>query len=110
MRTTTEADKIAYCRCMEQIKRRLGLIRALASGAVRTGDKGADAEFACLQLRKALELLAFAALSVNKGCHEKLRKNFETEWRAKRILERLRQAHPDFYPVPLIPSSQGPGR
>jgi hypothetical protein len=108
--TTTHADKIAYCNCMEQVKRRLRLTRTLTSGAVRTGDEGADAEFACLQLRKALELLAFAALSANRECYAKVRADVENEWRAKQILDRLRQKHPDFYPVPVVRVSQGPGR
>ncbi len=38
--TTMDADKIAYCNCMEQVKRRLRLIRAITTGRVSTGDAG----------------------------------------------------------------------
>ncbi len=107
---TTDGDKIAYCNCMEQIKRRLRLIRVVTSGAVQTGDEGADAEFACLQIRKTLELLAFAALSANRERYLQVRADVGNEWRAKRILDRLRHLAPDFYPKPVVPVSLGPGR
>jgi hypothetical protein len=107
---TSNADKMAYCGCMEQIKRRLRLTRDAVSGVIQTGDEGADAEFACLQLRRALELLAFAALSANRECYARVRADVENEWRAQQILKRLGQMHHDFYPVPVIPVVQGPGR
>ena len=110
MATTSEADKVAYCNCMEQVKRRLRLIRLETTGGIRTGDEGADAEFACLQVRRALELTAFATLAANRERYSQIRADVENEWRAKRILDRLKQLHPDFYPVPVSPNRVGPGR
>ena len=108
--TTTDADKLAYCSCMEQIKRRLGIINSLTSRRVTTGDEGADGEFCCLQIRKVLEQLAFASLAASRARYAEVHKKFDREWRAKQILERLRDLHPDFYPVALFPSPNGPGR
>jgi hypothetical protein len=110
MAKTTEADKVAYCNCMEQVKRRLRLIRLATTGGIRTGDEGADAEFACLQVRRALELTAFATLAANRERYSEIRADVENEWRAKRILDRLKQLHQDFYPVPVSPNRIGPGR
>jgi len=95
---------------MEQVKRRLRLIRLATTGRIRTSDEGADAEFACLQLRRALELTAFATLAANRERYSEIRVDVENEWRAKRILDRLTQLHPDFYPVPVSPTRVGPGR
>ncbi|HEX7408107.1 MAG TPA: hypothetical protein VF515_10740 [Candidatus Binatia bacterium] len=109
MATTTE-DTVAYCNCMEQVKRRLRLVAAITGGMLKTGDEGADAEFACLQLRKVLELIAFATLAANRERYSQARADVDKEWSAKRILERLARMNPDFYPVPVIPISKGPGR
>lgn len=87
---------------MEQVKRRLRVVRTIASGTARTGDDNADAEFACLQTRKALELIAFATLSANRERYAQVRADIAKEWRASKILERLRRMNPHFYPKPVI--------
>jgi hypothetical protein len=101
MPTTTDADKVAYCSCMNQVSRRLGIVRAITFGTVRSGDPNADAEFACLQLRKTLELVAFATLCANRERYAQIRADVGREWRATKILERLRKANADFYPQPV---------
>ena len=110
MGLTSDNDKVAYCNCMEQLKRRLGLVWGVTSGAVRTGDESADGEFVCLQLRKCLELIAFSALCAHREHYLRVRADLENEWRAKRILDRLSAIHADFYPQPVVPRSLGPGR
>lgn len=94
---------------MEQVKRRLPLIRSITTGNVRTGDEGADAELACLHLRRCLELIAFATLAANRERYSQIRADVENEWRAKRILDRLKQLNPDFYPVSVTPIRKSPG-
>jgi hypothetical protein len=108
--TTTEADKLAYCGCMDQVSRRLRLIAAIASGKVTTADESADAEFACLQLRKALEQVAYASLAASREAYSQVRPQVEREWNATRILERLEKIHPKFYPVPVSPVRLAPDR
>jgi hypothetical protein len=108
--TTSDADKLAYCSCMDQVTRRLRILEALYSGRVTTGDAAADGEFACLQLRKAVEQVAFAALAASRAAYARKRPQFASDWSAKRILAQVEALHPDFYPLPLIPQQLGPGR
>jgi hypothetical protein len=95
---------------MDQVSRRLRLIGAVASGAVSTGDESANAEFACLQLRKALEQVAYAGLAASRERYAEVRPQIDREWRATKILERLAKIHPGFYPQPVAPVRRGPNR
>jgi hypothetical protein len=108
--TTTDADKLAYCSCMDQVNRRLRILEGLYRGHVTTGDESADSELACLQLRKALEQVAFAALAASRAAYAQKRPQFASDWRAKAILAQVEAVHPDFYPLPLVPEKVGPGR
>jgi len=54
-----------------------------------------------VQLRKALELIAFASLTANKEKYSTAHANFALHWRAKEMLEALEKINPEFYPVPL---------
>ena len=110
MTSTTEADKRAYCRCMEQVKRRLRLLSAITEGKASVGDLSADGEFACLQIRKILEQVAFASLAASRSHYAKRRPNIEKEWSAKRIIQTLEKVHPDFYPRPVSSTRTGPKR
>ena len=94
---------------MEHIKQRLALVRSITTGAVSTGHEGFDAELACLQLRKTLELIAFAALTANRARYAEAHSDLTSTWSAKRILERLAQMHPDYYPVPMVFKDEEPG-
>lgn len=64
-------------------------------------------ESAILQLRKALELIAFAAIAPNKYEYEKFRNKAEShndyrkDFKASSILKALRKVNKDFYPIPL---------
>jgi hypothetical protein len=108
MPTTTKEDKQAYCSCMEQVKRRLALVRKVANGEIQTGDADANAEFICFQLRRILELIAFATLAANRDRYSQIRNDVENEWRSKHIFKKLREINPDFYPVPVIPTHVAP--
>jgi len=108
--TTSEADKLAYCRGMDQVSRRLQLISALVAGRITTGDESADAEIGCLQVRKALEQVAYASLAASRDTYSQARPQFEREWSATKILERLEKLHPDFYPVAVSPVRLNPNR
>ena len=58
------------------------------------------AESIALQIRKILELIALASLAANRTEYAKHRKNFQTDWNGKLILEALEKANPKFYPKP----------
>lgn len=95
------AAATAYCNCLESTKKRLQLIDRVIAGTLRVDDEGIDAEFVCLQLRRVLELLAFASISVHKEIYAQAHNDFATHWNAKRLLKKLENLHPDFYPQPV---------
>jgi hypothetical protein len=71
-----------------------------------------DLESAVLQLRKALETIAFAAIAPDKKQYEALRAkaldapDFTKDYHAKKIFFALSKVNKDFYPLPLIPGEK----
>src|SRR5687767_4269598 len=96
-----EAIKV-YCNCLQSAKKRLELIEAITSGRLRIDNESIDAEFACLQLRKSLELIAFASIAAHKGVYSQAHADFASHWNAKRLMGKLEKLHPDFYPTPAV--------
>jgi hypothetical protein len=96
-------DSSLYMKSMIQIRERLDTVMWLfASVNFLKHEAFFSTELIFLQFRKLLELLAFASLTVNKELYAKAHANFETHWRAKRMLEDLKKVNPDFYPWPLM--------
>lgn len=56
-------------------------------------------ELIFLQLRKSLELIAFASLAANKDAYAAVFPTFAEDWKAKRILEKIEKINPYFYPA-----------
>jgi hypothetical protein len=68
-------------------------------------------EASFLQLRKALELIAFASLAANRDAYAAAFPTFAEDWKAKRILEKIEKINPEFYPMALeAPQEIAPGR
>ena len=72
-------------------------------------------ESAVLQMRKALEAVAFASIAPNKDEYAKLRAkskdapDYTKDFNARKILQLLSNVNPDFYPKPIsAPISKGP--
>ena len=89
-----------YLRCMEEIKKRTEVVDGFLRRELTAKYLQTTVESICLQIRKILELIALASLVANKSEYEKLRKDFQKDWHAKRILETLDKANPNFYPRP----------
>ena len=89
-----------YADCMEEIKQRAEVVERFLRGEIHARCLQTTVEYMCLQIRKILELIALASLVANKSEYEKHRKNFHRDWNAKRILETLDKANPEFYPRP----------
>ena len=73
-------------------------------------------ESAILQMRKALEAVAFAAITPNKGQYAEYRaqaeknSDFTKDFNARSILQFLGKINPDFYPMPTsAPIAVSPG-
>ena len=89
-----------YADCMEEIKKRTEVVHGFLRRELHAKYLQTTVESICLQIRKILELIALASLVANKAEYEKQRKNFHRDWNAKRILETLDKANPQFYPYP----------
>jgi len=74
-------------------------------------------EAAVLQMRKALECVAYAAIAPNKKEYAEFRANAESQpdytkdFHAGKIMQLLAKINPDFYPKPVsAPINKGPGK
>ena len=90
-----------YCECMDLLKLRIDIVAQIASGKKTTGSLVPDQELCCLQLRKSLELIAFAGISANLDKYAELRPGFYRDWNGKRIFTTIKKINPDFYPIPI---------
>jgi hypothetical protein len=61
----------------------------------------AKTEMIFLQLRKALELVAFASLAANRDAYSGVHPTFGEDWNAKRILKKIEKINAEFYPMAL---------
>jgi hypothetical protein len=97
-----------YCNMMEEVKLRTRVIHAFAANTTNAVYKATTIESVYLQFRKILELIAFGSLVANESVYSTVYLDYAKEWRAKRLLERLEQVNPGFYPRPIdeVPSKQ----
>lgn len=98
-----KTDEQKYCDCMEEIKDRIGLLKALAAGKITTANRVFDSELAYLQFRKVLELIAFSSLIANKALYSSAHANFSNHWKAKDMLAAIEKLNANFYPVAVHP-------
>lgn len=90
-----------YVKGMAELRQRLGTVRAVLDGRIGTGNNTFDAELIFIQLRKALELIAFGSPCANRAQYSQVHRNFTQHWNAKRLLTDLEKVNPRFYPEPL---------
>lgn len=100
---------VKYCKCMEELKRRLNVINGIVTGHSPLGHEDFDGEIACLHLRKSLELIAFSSLSAHNEAYTQAYNDFYSNWNAKRLLSKIEKIHPGFYPKPVKFSQVGDG-
>jgi hypothetical protein len=90
-----------YINCMEEVRDRVNFAKAVGAHRITTGREVFDIELVFLQLRKILELIAFASLTAHKEKYSSAHEKFATHWKAKLMLRELEKINPDFYPVPI---------
>ncbi|RYD88409.1 MAG: hypothetical protein EOP50_19150 [Sphingobacteriales bacterium] len=56
-------------------------------------------ENCCLQIRKSIEVLAFASLVANKQAYASIDAKFHKEWNSMELMRRLNKLNPDFFPT-----------
>ncbi len=98
-----QAPAKMYCGLMEDVKNRVALVRRFTSGEVHLGSEQFAYECVSVQLRKVLELIAFASLCANKEKYAEAHSGFAKHWKAKLLLEAIERLHPGFYPRPMQP-------
>jgi len=86
---------------MEEAKLRLGLIQSILARSISVGREDFDAELIFIQLRKTLELIAFASMSANKTKYAEAYNKYSSHWNAELMLKDLERVNADFYPVPI---------
>jgi hypothetical protein len=105
-----EPDIGKYCYQMEEIKLRINVVSSFLYGQSSAVYAPATVECVCLQIRKILELIAFASLIANKEACTKVFAKVSKAWNAGELLKELERVNPDFYPVPVIEvASNEPG-
>ena len=96
-----EPNMEKYCDVMEEIKKRISVIDYYLRGA-HAVYMPPTVESVGLQLRKVLELIAFASLVANRDSYAAAYAKFASHWHAGRMLADLEQVNPDFYPKPVV--------
>ncbi|ELZ1262026.1 hypothetical protein SPN99_004270 [Vibrio fluvialis] len=92
-----------YLELLQEIKCRTHVITSLdISGNYPFHN--VNVELACLQIRRILELIAFASLTSNVELYSKEYEKFAKFWNAERMLRDMETVHPLFYPMPVYQS------
>lgn len=90
-----------YLNQMEELKVRLDVAGETLEAAYRDGAAISHHDLIALQLRKILELIAFASLSAHREPYIAAYADYAKHWNVKRLLRNLEAINPDFYPKPL---------
>jgi hypothetical protein len=94
-------DVLKYQGCLESIRQHLNTIEGILTGQINLGIPELAMELVFLHFRKALEEMAFSSLCANVDQYTAAYKDVTTVWSAKRLLERVGKANPNFYPEPM---------
>ncbi|MDE0447509.1 MAG: hypothetical protein OXH96_12625 [Spirochaetaceae bacterium] len=87
---------------MDEIKKRADVVACFLTRRCTALYDVPSAECVALQIRKILELIALASLVANKAEYAAMHAKFEEHWKAKEILDNIREINPKFYPVPTM--------
>jgi|ERR1700722_3726083 hypothetical protein len=108
MKSHEATDIQIYCDFMVEVRIGIGIVQSVLDGAITIGIDGCNTERIFLQLRKTMEVIAFASLSANRAKYSTVHANFAKHWKAKDLLGALEKVSSHFYPVPLEPPQTTP--
>jgi hypothetical protein len=107
----SNADIQLYVNSMARIRERISFIQTVNVNKIEVGSTAFKGELLFLNFRKVLEEIAFSSLAANKDKYTEAWAEFATHWNAKKILRKLDQLNPNFYPVGLnAPVEVAPGQ
>lgn len=96
------ADEIErYKKCLKEIKQRLFVLQQRLNQGSNDNDKVIDTEIICLQFRSIVELILLSSLAAHKKMYTKSLDDIKEMWRIKPLISILKNANPNFYPVPV---------
>lgn len=101
MPTVAVNDAHLYVNCMGEVRERINFVAGLPTGNQVNVSPVVEKEIVFLQLRKTLELIAFASLTANRDKFAAVHSKFASFWRAKDMLRDLEKVNQNFYPMPL---------
>ncbi|MEP3825465.1 MAG: hypothetical protein ABJM19_12795 [Marinobacter sp.] len=90
-----------YASLMWECRYRLETLRDFVEGRTHCTYLQTTIESEALQLRKLLELIAFASLVSYQDAYRSIRDDIAKDWHAARILKKIEGINPDFYPTPV---------
>lgn len=85
---------------MWEAEKRLEVLNGFIKGEINSLYLLATIESEALQLRKLLELIAYASLISHKVAYKMIKDDISKDWHAKRILRQVEKLNPYFYPIP----------
>ena len=98
-----EDDVNKYRDCMTEIKARIALVKRFTTGELTLGNESFSYEAVSVNLRKILELIAFASLTAHRETYWNKYKTLGDEKSFKPMLQRITTLNPRFYPESLLP-------
>jgi hypothetical protein len=91
---------------MFEARQRIEAINFILAGGTRLSE-GIVRELCYLQLRMLCETIALGCLVAHGDIVESQIRNFEKEWHAEKILEKLEKLNPDFFPQQMVFGGSG---
>ena len=95
-------DLSKYCQVMEEIKRRIEVVKHFLSEPEHALYQATAIESMALQMRKVLELIALGSLVANQDNWNRSARELRNAWKASDIFKQLKKTNPDSYPQPVI--------
>lgn len=89
-----------YLSLMWEIDKRIEVLKALCDGEANVLYLKTKIETEALQLRKILELIAYASLIAHKEQYKEVRADIAKDYHANRIISKIETINPNFYPIP----------
>ncbi len=99
----SEKQIALYLDQMQEIKHRLSYVKSIIDRELGR----IEIESVALQIRKVIELIAFAQVSIHHKKYQDRRtvvgENYAKDWNARTIFNHVQKLNPDSYPIPLEP-------
>lgn len=90
-----------YRGLMLEVRNRISATERILNNPSALGFRATAIESIYLQIRLILEAIALGSLIANKSAYSNVHSSFSKEWNARKLVKRLEEVNPNFYPVPI---------